>query len=117
MRTESQGGKRKSTATGLESSAGQFAGVAGEAEKGASHRPPEGSHRGDAGASGADILLADVTRLSADQNRTLQELTRLYHSLCGAHAGQYWPQALLDTAGKFNRPPFPPAPRNRPSED
>lgn len=46
-------------------------------------------------------------RLSADQRRTGRDLRRLFHSLCGGIPGQYWPQALLDSAGKFNRPSFP----------
>ncbi len=49
----------------------------------------------------------DVDRLSAEQRRVAAGLLRLYQSLCGSVPGQYWPQALLDSAGHFNRPPFP----------
>ena len=112
MRTEHEAGKRKSTVAGLESSTGPFAGGASATDKGASQHQPEG-RREDAGVPETDIVLVDVTRLSAEQRTTLHALARLYRSLCGAHPGQYWPQALLDSAGKFNRPPFPPAPRHR----
>jgi len=53
------------------------------------------------------IAIDEGTRLSAAQHRTANELQRLYQSLCGGQPGQYWPQALLDTAGRFNRPTFP----------
>jgi hypothetical protein len=52
-----------------------------------------------------------VTRLSAEQLQTAHALRILYQSLCGGQPGQYWPQALLDSAGSFNRPLFP-GPRN-----
>jgi hypothetical protein len=53
------------------------------------------------------VIVDDGVRLSPDQRRVAQELLRLYQSLCGNQPGQYWPQALLDSAGKFNRPAFP----------
>lgn len=57
-----------------------------------------------------------VTRLSADQRRTAHAVRRLYYSLCGRQPGQYWPQALLDSAGNFNRPKFPDPGRDRSKE-
>ena len=65
------------------------------------HRPPVQMHRDD------DNPLGVVTHLSADQIRTAQTLHRLFQSLCGGQPGQYWPQALLDSAGRFSRPGFP----------
>jgi hypothetical protein len=59
------------------------------------------------GERGEFVVIDEDTRLSADQRRTAHELLRLFHSLCGGQPGQYWPQALLDTAGHFNRPAFP----------
>jgi hypothetical protein len=53
------------------------------------------------------VIIGDNGALSVDQRRTAGQLLRLYQSLCGGQPGQYWPQALLDTAGRFNRPPFP----------
>ncbi len=60
----------------------------------------------------ADVVIED-SRLSEEQLRIARDLRRLYHSLCGAVVGQYWPQALLDSAGRFNRPPFPHRPPPR----
>jgi hypothetical protein len=65
------------------------------------HRPPTHTHRED------DDDIFGVTRLSADQVKTARALHRLFQSLCGGQPGQYWPQALLDSAGRFNRPIFP----------
>ena len=59
------------------------------------------------------VVIDDGTHLSSDQRRTAHELRRLYQSLCGTQPGQYWPQALLDTAGRFNRPAFPDRPHGR----
>ena len=42
--------------------------------------------------------------LNPRQRAMLRELTRLHRSLGG-------PQTMLETAGHFNRPPFPPPPR------
>lgn len=53
------------------------------------------------------VVISEGQHLSADQRRTARGLHRLYQSLCGGKPGQYWPQALLDTAGSFNRPAFP----------
>jgi hypothetical protein len=51
-----------------------------------------------------------TTRLNHHQKELLKQLTRLHHSLRG-------PQSLLEVAGHFNRPPFPPShprsPRDR----
>ena len=72
------------------------------------HRPPVQTH-GD-GDVDVNINVDDgfgVTRLSADQVKTARALHRLFQSLCGGQPGQYWPQALLDSAGRFNRPVFP----------
>ncbi len=65
------------------------------------HRPPAQTHHDDDG----DIF--GVTPLSADQVRTARSLHRLFQSLCGGQPGQYWPQALLDSAGGLSRPTFP----------
>src|SRR4051794_2002885 len=62
------------------------------------HSEPEG---------GEFVIIEDAVRLSPDQRRVSHELSRLYQSLCGNQPGQYWPQALLDSAGKFNRAVFP----------
>ena len=43
-------------------------------------------------------------KLTPRQQAILRELTRLHRSLGG-------PQTMLETAGHFNRPPFPPPPR------
>ena len=43
-------------------------------------------------------------KLNPRQQAILRELTRLHRSLGG-------PQTMLETAGHFNRPPFPPPPR------
>ena len=59
------------------------------------------------GNGGGLVVIADDTRLSVDQRETARELLRLYESLCGAQPGQYWPQALLETAGSLSRPLFP----------
>jgi hypothetical protein len=76
------------------------------------HRPPV-THR----QEGVDLVAVDDgPRLSAIQHRTAHELHRLFQSLCGGQPGQYWPQALLDTAGRFNRPVFPFPQRPRPKE-
>jgi len=56
---------------------------------------------------GEIAIIDDSVRLSQDQRRVAHELSRLYQSLSGNQPGQYWPQALLDSAGKFNRPAFP----------
>ncbi len=53
------------------------------------------------------VVIDEGTRLSAAQHRTAHGLHRLFQSLCGGQPGQYWPQALLDAAGRFNRPAFP----------
>jgi hypothetical protein len=58
-------------------------------------------------SEGPELLFAEDASLSPAQNRTTQQMLRLYGSLCGQRPGEYWPQALLDTAGTFNRPPFP----------
>jgi hypothetical protein len=63
--------------------------------------------------SGEFIVVQDGTRLSSDQRRVAGELLRLYHSLCGGQPGQPWPQALLDSSGKFNRAVFPAPPSRR----
>ena len=81
---------------------------------------PRGMHRvaseeGSIRARG-ELLLVDEDRLSGEQRRVAAGLRRLYHSLCGAIPGQYWPQGLLDSAGKFNRPPFP-AHHSQPQRD
>jgi hypothetical protein len=73
-----------------------------EIELSDSHRQPAQTHR-----EKEDEDEFGVTRLSADQHRTARALNRLYRSLCGGQPGQYWPQALLDSAGRFNRPLFP----------
>jgi hypothetical protein len=44
--------------------------------------------------------------LDDHQRAILRELTRLHRSLRG-------PQTMLETAGHFNRPPFPPPPPDR----
>jgi hypothetical protein len=55
-----------------------------------------------------EIIFVDAgTRLSPQQCRLANDLRRLYQSLGGGHPGQYWPQALLDTAGGFRRLAFP----------
>jgi len=51
--------------------------------------------------------------LSSEQHRIASDLQRLYTSLCGGVPGQVWPQALLETAGNFNRPVFPHRERGR----
>jgi hypothetical protein len=58
-----------------------------------------------------DVVEVDVgTRLNREQRELLRQLTRLHLSLRG-------PQSLLEVAGHFNRPPFPPShprsPRDR----
>ena len=71
-------------------------------------RPPAQKHRD--GDVDINVDIDDnfgVTRLSADQVKTARALHRLFQSLCGGQPGQYWPQALLDSAGRFNRPVFP----------
>jgi hypothetical protein len=45
--------------------------------------------------------------LSAAQVHTARSLHHLFQSLCGGKPGQYWPQALLDSAGGLSRPSFP----------
>ena len=45
------------------------------------------------------------TELSPRQHDLLATLTHLHHSLRG-------PQTLLEAAGHFSRPPFPPPPRD-----
>jgi hypothetical protein len=54
-----------------------------------------------------ELVFVENTSLSPAQNQTMQQMQRLYASLCGPRPGEYWPQSLLDTAGTFNRPPFP----------
>jgi hypothetical protein len=49
-------------------------------------------------------LRGDPNALTPQQREMLRQLTRLHRSLAG-------PQTLLETAGHFNRPPFPPHPR------
>jgi hypothetical protein len=56
---------------------------------------------------GTELLIVEDTTLTPAQNLTTNQLMRLYESLCGPRPGEYWPQALLDAAGTFNRPPFP----------
>ena len=56
---------------------------------------------------GTEILFVEDAKLTTAQNRTTQQMLRLYGSLCGPRPGEYWPQTLLDSAGTFNRPPFP----------
>jgi hypothetical protein len=53
------------------------------------------------------VVISNGTRLSQDQQRVSGDLLALYESLAGAEPGQYWPQALLDSAGHSNRPNFP----------
>ena len=53
------------------------------------------------------VLIEEGTTLSSSQQQTSQELMRLYEKLCGGQPGLCWPQALLDSAGGFSRPPFP----------
>ena len=66
------------------------------------HRPPAQTHRDD---DDGDIF--GVTPLSAAQVHTARSLHHLFQSLCGGKPGQYWPQALLDSAGGLSRPSFP----------
>ena len=49
-------------------------------------------------------LDGDPKGLTPQQREMLRQLTRLHRSLAG-------PQTMLETAGHFNRPPFPPHPR------
>ena len=85
--------------TGVKSSQGQTA----------DPRRPQMQTHGD-GDVDINVNIEDnfgVTRLSADQVKTARALHHLFQSLCGGQPGQYWPQALLDSAGRFNRPVFP----------
>ena len=86
---------------------GRYEHEAGD-EKSASHRRLEASHGQDAGGRQTEevVVLADE-RLSGAQQQILDDLTRLYQSLCGKLVGHYSPQALLDSVGQFNRPVFP----------
>lgn len=72
-----------------------------QVQPGETHGPPALAVRED-----IDVVIG-VTPLSADQTRTAHSLRRLFQSLCGGQPGQYWPQALLDSAGRFSRPTFP----------
>jgi hypothetical protein len=63
--------------------------------------------------TGALVLVNGEVPLSAEQLRIADRLHRLYQSLCGAIPGEYWPQALLDSAGNFKRPEFPNPPYRR----
>jgi hypothetical protein len=56
---------------------------------------------GDGGGGGT----TGTGELSHHQHHLLAALTRLHHSLRG-------PQRLLEAAGHFSRPPFPPHPRD-----
>lgn len=54
-----------------------------------------------------DTIVVANDKLSEHQKQVAEELQLLYRSLCGRIPGQPWPQALLDSAGRFDRPPFP----------
>lgn len=79
-------------------------------QRGGTLPPASASMRRDeryTGESREIVVVNQGTLLTADQKHTSQQLRQLYQSLCGNQPGQYWPQALLDTAGRFNRPNFP----------
>jgi hypothetical protein len=70
--------------------------------------PPTGTHPSPAQThSDDDGGIFGVTPLSGAQVHTARALRHLYQSLCGGTPGQYWPQALLDSAGGLSRPSFP----------
>jgi len=56
---------------------------------------------------GKDEIIITGIPLSTAQQQTKHELLQLFYSLCGRQPGQYWPQALFETAGHLNRPSFP----------
>ena len=74
---------------------------------GQTHRHGHDGHDGHDGDDRDDDDIFGVTPLSADQRKAGQALHRLFQSLCGGQPGQYWPQALLDSAGGLSRPSFP----------
>jgi hypothetical protein len=73
----------------------------------AAKMPPAADVEVAASTDGTELLIVEDTTLTPAQRSTTQQLMRLYESLCGPRPGEYWPQALLDAAGTFNRPPFP----------
>ena len=72
------------------------------AEEGAARSPPETEIIAVAIGDGRGGGPTD-TELSPHQHHLLVALTHLHHSLRG-------PQTLLEAAGHFSRPPFPPPP-------